>query len=190
MSGPARVVPSAATSGRLRSGEVLVWDPLVRIFHWSLVASFAIAFLSGDDFERIHIWAGYVVLGLVAFRVLWGFIGPRHARFSDFVCAPRQVLAYVLDLVRFRAKRTLGHNPAGGAMIVALLLMLLATGGSGYLLTLPDYTRAKWLKELHEVLANATLGLVVLHVAGVLFSSLVHQENLVRAMITGRKRAE
>lgn len=170
--------------------EVVVWDPLVRIFHWSLVAAFSIAFATGDDANRIHILAGYTVLGLLAFRIVWGFIGPRHARFIDFVYSPRHVIVYLRDLIAGKAKRVLGHNPAGGAMIMALIMMLLATGGSGHLLTLPEYSRAKWLEEVHEVLANLTLGLVVLHVAGVLFSSFVHGENLIRAMITGRKRAE
>ena len=177
-------------TSRETSSEVMVWDPLVRVLHWSLVTAFAVAFATGDDFERLHIAAGYVVLGLVAFRVVWGFIGPRHARFSDFVRSPRIVIGYLGDVMRMRAQRTLGHNPAGGAMVVALLLMLLATAGTGYALTLPDYSRAKWLKEGHEVLANATLGFVVVHVTGVLVSSFVHGENLIKAMITGRKRAE
>lgn len=170
--------------------EVVVWDPLVRIFHWSLVAAFSIAFATGDDFERIHIVAGYVVLGLVAFRIVWGFIGPRYARFSDFIYSPRHLIAYMRDLLAGQAKRVLGHNPAGGTMIMALLLMLLATGATGHILTLPEYSRIKWLEEVHELLANLTLGLAVLHVAGVLFSSFLHRENLIRAMITGRKRAE
>ena len=168
---------------------VKVWDPLVRLFHWSLVALFAVAFATGEHLERVHILFGYGVLGLIAFRIVWGFVGNRHARFSDFVCGPGTVISYTRDMIAGRAERCLGHNPAGAIMIVALLTMLTATGVSGYLLTTPTYWHVKWVEALHEVTANVTLGLVGLHVAGVLVSSLMHRENLVLAMITGRKRA-
>ena len=180
--GPSTPAPAEA--------EVRVWDPLVQIFHWSLVAAFTVALVTGEHLERLHIPAGYAVMGLIAFRVVWGFIGPRHARFSDFVFPLATVVAYLRDMVLGRAKRTLGHSPAGGAMVIALLVMLAITSGTGYALTLPDFSRSKWIKELHEITANATLGLVLLHVAGVLVSSFLHRENLIRAMFTGRKRAE
>ncbi len=173
--------PAAAT--------VKVWDPLVRVFHWSLVALFALAFATGDEIERVHIIAGYGVMALIAVRLLWGLAGSRHARFTDFVRGPATVLAYLRDTVSGRAPRYLGHNPAGGMMIVALLVMLTATGVSGYMMTTPTYWHVKWVEELHEVTANLTLGLVALHVLGVLVSSLAHRENLVVAMFTGRKRA-
>jgi cytochrome b len=169
--------------------EVRVWDPFVRIFHWGLVASFTVAFVTGEHFERLHFAAGYAVMALIAFRVVWGFVGPRHARFSDFVRLPTKVMVYLGDMARGRATRTLGHNPAGGAMVVALLVMLAITSGTGYALTLPDISRSKWIKELHEISGNATLALAVLHVAGVLVTSVLYRENLVRAMFTGRKRA-
>lgn len=167
--------------------EVRVWDPLVRIFHWSLVAAFTVAFVTGEHFERLHIMAGYAVAGLIAFRVVWGFVGSRHARFSDFVYPPAALIAYLRDMVRGRPVRTLGHNPAGGAMV---LVMLAITSATGYALTLTDFSRSKWMKELHEIAANATLGSVALHVAGVLVSSVLHREDLIRAMFTGCKRAE
>lgn len=113
--------------------EVKVWDPLVRIFHWLLVAAFTVAYLTGDDESDLHVWMGYAILALLAIRVLWGFVGSRHARFSDFVFAPSTVIAYAKDAVMGRAKRYLGHNPLGGAMVVALLICLLATGATGYL---------------------------------------------------------
>lgn len=188
------MAPRADTNGssgrQPANDEVKVWDPLVRVFHWSLVAAFAVAFVTGEHFERLHIAAGYVVAGLVAFRLIWRFVGTRHAHFSDFVYPPATVIAYLRDLASGRAKRTLGHSPAGGAIVVALLGMLAISSGTGYALTLPDFTRSRWTKELHEIAADATLALVVLHVAGVLVSSVLHRENLVRAMITGRKRAE
>jgi len=111
--------------------EVKIWDPLVRIFHWSLVATFAIAYLTGDEESRLHELAGYAVLGLVAMRIVWGFVGTRYARFRDFVYRPSTVAAYAKSMLAGKPKRYLGHNPLGGAMIVALLVALLATGATG-----------------------------------------------------------
>lgn len=184
------------------SGVVQVWDPLVRVFHWSLVASFAVAWLSGEgEALSLHVGAGYVIGGLILFRLLWGFVGPTHARFRDFVFSPAQVFAYTRDLLRRQARRYLGHNPLGGAMVVALLVMLaLATvsglaayaakEGAGPLagvVPVGPKDKQEVFEEVHEVLSNITLILVFFHIAGVLVSSLVHRENLVRAMITGRK---
>jgi cytochrome b len=167
---------------------VPVWDPLVRVFHWSLVAAYATAWLS-DGEHATHRLAGYLVLGLVVFRLAWGFVGSPHARFADFVPSPRRLLAYLRDLRRGRAERHLGHNPAGGAMIVAMLALLLALGFTGWLQTTVSFWGVGWVEELHEFLANASLVLVGLHLLGVALSSLLHRENLVRAMITGRKPA-
>ncbi|BCU05332.1 cytochrome b/b6 domain-containing protein [Allochromatium tepidum] len=186
------------------SERIRVWDPLVRVFHWSLVAGFATAFIVEDDLLGVHVWAGYLVLTLVAVRLVWGLIGTRYARFSDFVRGPGAVLAYLRDVVSLRAPRYLGHNPAGGAMILLLLISVAATGISGLALygaeefagPLADVMRglpAFWgdvLEETHEVLANLTLGLILIHVAGVLVSSLLHHENLIGAMISGYKRKE
>ena len=106
---------------------IAVWDPLIRIGHWTIVLAFAVAYLSGEDLLTVHVWAGYVVGAVVLIRVIWGFIGPTRVRFTDFVYAPRAILAYVGDLLRSRASRYIGHSPAGGAMVVALLAMLAAT---------------------------------------------------------------
>ena len=171
------------------AAAVRVWDPLVRLFHWSLVTSFAVAWLS-EEGESLHDGAGYVVLALVAVRVVWGFVGSRHARFRDFVPTPAALLAYLRRMLAARAERHLGHNPAGGAMIVALLAMLVLTAGSGWLMTTDRFWGVGWVEELHEIAAWLTLVMVAAHVAGVVFSSFAHRENLVRAMITGRKRAE
>lgn len=183
--------------------RVKVWDPFVRVFHWTLVGSFFLAWLTEDDLLGLHVWAGYTVLGLIVLRILWGFIGTRHARFSDFVFSPGTVRRYLKDVLWFRARRYLGHNPAGGAMILALLFSLLLTGLTGVALLGAAENAgplAGWLgahpgleeplEEVHEFFANLTLGLVVLHVAGVVWESLVHRENLVRAMIDGYKRAD
>ena len=184
--------------------EVVVWDPLVRVFHWSLVASFTTAYLSGEgDVLSLHVWSGYLIGGLILFRLLWGFVGPRHARFADFVFAPAVVLAYTRDLLRGKAQRTLGHNPLGGVMVLALLAMLSlsvltgviyygaeeAAGPLAGLMHGTSHGTGEALKELHEIISNLCVLLVALHIGGVLVSSLLHRENLVRAMITGRKRA-
>lgn len=174
--------------GATPPATVKVWDPFVRVFHWSLALLFVLAYVTGDVAEQVHIIIGYAIAGLIALRVIWGFIGPHHARFSSFVRSPREVLRYLRDAATVRAQRHLGHNPAGGTMIIALLVMLTGTGITGYLMTTDTFWGAKWVEEVHEAFANLIVGLVILHVVGVLFSSLVHGENLVRAMITGRKR--
>ena len=167
---------------------VKVWDPFLRVFHWSLATLFLVAYLTGDEIERVHIVAGYTIAGLVGLRIVWGFFGPAHARFSNFVRPPRDVLAYLRDVALFRAPRYLGHNPAGGAMIIALLVMLIGTSTTGYLLTTDAFWGSKWAAEVHEVFANLTVGLIVFHVVGVVLASYEHRENLVKSMITGRKR--
>ncbi len=197
-------VDSLNTDTANPSEKVRVWDPLVRIFHWSLAAGFATAFIVENDLLGVHVWAGYLVLALIATRLVWGVIGTEHARFGDFVRGPGQVLAYVKDALRFRAPRYLGHNPAGGAMVIALLLSVAATGLTGMALYgaeelsgplaglmsgLPA-SSGEVLEEVHEVLANLTLGLILLHIVGVVFSSLSHRENLIGGMITGWKRRE
>jgi cytochrome b len=194
--------------------EIKVWDIGVRVGHWSLVALFTVAYLSGEgEVETLHAWAGYAILGIVALRIVWGFVGTKHARFSDFVFGWRATAAYARSLLSFRPKHYLGHNPLGGWMIVALLATLLVVCWSGLELyavegkgplaqaTLAPVAEARadddeknsaheslW-EDVHEALANFCLLLVILHIAGALGASLIHRENLVRAMITGRKRA-
>ncbi|MFB9148840.1 cytochrome b/b6 domain-containing protein [Roseovarius ramblicola] len=203
--------PDAGTDRKVR-----VWDPLVRVFHWSLVAAFAVAWLSAEDLDTVHEIAGYVVAGLVAVRLVWGLVGSRYARFAQFLKGPRATLAYLGELTRGKERRYLGHNPAGAAMIVALLVALSGTAFTGWLLEEPDRiamlpsmpaivapARAdedgeygeygegggEIVEEAHEVLANLMLLLVALHVAGVVLASFRHNENLARAMVTGDKRA-
>lgn len=181
--------------------RIRVWDPFVRIFHWILVPLFFTAYLAEDDFLTIHVMAGYTVMILVLFRILWGFTGPGYARFSDFIFHPRVVLAYLRDLLTFRAKRYIGHGPAGGTMVIALLISLLLTTLSGLALYgTEEYSgplaafmiglSSGWsdlLEEAHEFFATFTLVLVVIHIMGVTLSSLVHRENLVKSMFTGYK---
>jgi cytochrome b len=202
----------------------MVWDPIVRYGHWALVAAFAIAYLSAEEEggtpHELHVWGGYVVGAIVVLRILWGLVGPTYARFSDFVCGPIAAIRYFIDLLRGRARRYLGHSPAGGAMVIALLVCLagaVATGvvaygerGKGPLAAdgtvMTTVAHAEENKatgvgeaegaeggksivgEVHGVLANLTLALVVLHVLGVGLASYAHRENLVGAMVSGRKR--
>jgi cytochrome b len=176
--------------GDMPPATVKVWDPFVRVFHWSLVGLFALAYVTGDEVQRVHNAAGYAIAALLALRIVWGFIGPQHARFNEFVRTPRKALAYLKDVLLLRPRRYMGHNPAGGLMVIALVAMLAATSLTGYMMTTDAYWGSKALEELHEFLANATVALVFLHVLGVLAASFQHRENLVRAMITGRKRAD
>ncbi|MBI4183453.1 MAG: cytochrome b/b6 domain-containing protein [Proteobacteria bacterium] len=167
---------------------VEVWDPFVRLFHWTLVAAYAVSYLTGDELKGLHVAAGYLVLGLIGVRLVWGVVGPRLARFTSFVRPPREVLDYLGAMLAGRAPRYLGHNPAAGTMIVLLLALLTLTALTG-IAAEGEGILAKAFEEVHEALADLSLGLVALHVAGVAASSLYHGENLVKAMLTGRKRA-
>ena len=138
---------------------VRVWDPVVRLFHWSLAAAFLGAFLIERP-RDLHEALGYVALGAVAVRLVWGFAGSRHARFADFLPSPRRLLDYLGAALRGSEPRYLGHNPAGGAMVVALLAMVVLTGATGWLMGTDAFFGENWLEELHEGAATATLGLV------------------------------
>lgn len=214
------------------NSTIKVWDLGVRLFHWMLVAAFVIAYATQDDLEQLHIYAGYTVLGLIIFRVLWGFVGTKYARFSNFVRSPGAVAGYLRSLLTANPKHYVGHNPAGGWMIVALLISLLVVTISGLKLYAVEEGRGplagvdlqmslvatayakrgreddddherrgkrhreeqednegeEMWEELHESAVNFTLLLIALHLAGVAISSLLHKENLVQAMITGRKK--
>lgn len=208
--------------------RVRVWDLFVRVFHWTVAVAFFVAYFTEDDLLTVHVWAGYTIGVLVVMRILWGFVGPKHARFRDFVCGPFKAWKYLIDLITFRARRYVGHSPAGGVMVLLLLTGLLATvwtglelhaveNNAGPLATVSTESptaaivapiplalasederedaegengeKEEFWEELHEVLANLTLFLVILHVGGVVLASLVHRENLVRSMITGDKKA-
>lgn len=160
----------------------------MRVFHWGLVACFLTAYLSGDDYETLHLVAGYTAAALVTARVAGGFIGTGYARFAQFIRSPRVVLAYLNDILHGRETRFLGHNPAGGAMIVALLLTMSLICLTGWLLT-DIYWGSARMEMVHEWLTNLALGLIALHVGGVVLASVRHRENLVASMLTGRKRA-
>ena len=168
---------------------VKVWDPFVRLFHWMLAGGIAIAWLSAEEWDALHEWTGYLIAGLLAARLIWGLISSRYARFSRFVRSPAVVRAYLRDMLKGREKRYLGHNPAGAAMILALIAVIAATALTGWMGTLDRFWGIEWVEEIHETLANLILVLVAVHLAGIALASLRHRENLVRAMIVGRKRA-
>ena len=189
--------PSQTSAPRI---QIRVWDGFVRVFHWTLVSAFFVAYLTEDDLLTVHVWAGYVVGVLIVARLIWGFVGPPHARFCDFVYGPATTLRYLRDLILFRAERHLGHSPAGGAMVVLLLVLLTLTVATGLVVYGGDqqagplagmFTKStgEAVEELHELLANVTLAFVFAHIIAVVFASLVHRENLIRAMITGKKRS-
>lgn len=199
-----------------QAGAVRVWDLVVRTLHWSLVVGFVAAYASGDDESRVHAVLGYVVLGIVAVRVVWGFVGTKYARFTDFVRGREETRRYARSLLARRPIHYVGHNPLGGWMIVALLVTLLATcwtgleaeavEGRGPLARAPGVVtiaaahedrarhggrqrsgKDKFWGEAHEVLAHLALALVLVHIGGVLVGSALHRENLIKAMITGVK---
>lgn len=169
--------------------RVLVWDAPVRVMHWLLVASFAGAWLTAESehWRLVHVTLGYTMAALVALRIVWGFVGTRHARFADFVRGPAAAWRYVVALLNGRPEHHAGHNPAGALAIVALLAGIGVTAASGW--ATYDELGGHWLEELHEGAANFLLVLVGVHLAGVVVGSLAHRENLVAAMFTGRKHA-
>ena len=175
--------------GAPAQATIRVWDPVVRLFHWGLVASFAIAWISADEWQDLHEVAGYVAGGLIAVRLVWGLIGTRYARFWQFVRRPATVIGYLGDMLKGREARYIGHNPAGGAMVLALIGCMAVLVATGWIGTLDAFWGVEWVEEVHETFANLLLALVGLHVLGVIWASLKHGESLVRAMITGRKKA-
>jgi cytochrome b len=212
-----------------------VWSPLIRIGHWTLVIAFFTAYFTEDDFMNLHAWAGYIVGMYLLIRILWGFVGGTYARFSSFIYSPTKIIGYLKNLIARKPQHYIGHNPAGGAMVIALLVSLIGTTLTGMKLyaieenkgpfaitaqqaqlkiqSVSLITEAKaeedndegeeskdldiehkadkqaeeFWEELHELFANLTLLLVFLHVGGVIVSSIIDKEKLVKAMITGKK---
>ena len=171
-----------------KPGSVRVWDLPVRVLHILLIAGFFGAWLTRHVRGPWHEWLGYGVLAVITVRLLWGFVGSRYARFSQFVRAPGATWRYTRSTVSGTQPRFLGHNPLGAWMILALLCTILGICVSGWLYTTDRYWGVEWVEELHDTLTNIGLGLISLHVAGVLFGSWHDRENLIGAMLHGRKR--
>lgn len=179
--------PVESATAQPAARKVLVWDAPVRVFHWLMVLSFAGAYLTAESerWRLLHVTLGYTLAGLLAFRVVWGLVGTRHARFASFVCGPAVVARYLRSLVNGQPEHHVGHNPAGALAIVALLGLAGLVTAAGWA-TYNDLG-GEWLGELHEGAANVMLAVVGVHVAGVLVGSWMHGENLVGAMFSGRK---
>lgn len=167
--------------------RILVWDVPVRVFHWLMVLSFAGAYVTAESerWRLLHVTLGYTMAGLVAFRIVWGMVGSRYARFSSFVRGPAAVLRYLRALKGPRPEHHTGHNPAGALAIVAMLGLALLITASGW--AVYNEVGAEWWEDVHELAGNAMLALVGVHIAGVLLASRLHHENLVGSMVTGRK---
>lgn len=169
--------------------SVKVWDWPVRVFHWTLAASVIGAYVTGEseDFERLHHTLGWVAAGLIAFRVVWGLVGTRYARFSEFMRGPAQVWSYIKSLRSHAPQHFVGHNPVGAVAVILLMALVALSVYTGWL-ALAD-NAAEWTEEAHEIAANTLITVVLVHVIGVLWSSRTHGENLLKAMLTGRKTA-
>lgn len=167
--------------------KILIWDIPTRIGHWSLVAAFILSFITGDseEWRLFHVAAGYAVGGALVFRVFWGVTGTRYARFTSFLFSPRQAFSYLGELLKGKPSHWLGHNPAGSYAIYILMLLGFATVASGF--AVYAEIGGEWLEDAHDVLSYSMLGMVGIHVLGVIVSSWAHHENLVRSMVNGYK---
>lgn len=177
-------VPAAASS---EAATLSVWDPLVRIVHWTVVIGCLLNLFVLED--ELHDIVGYIVAGAMAVRIVWGFVGSKYARFSDFVRGPGTVATYIADNIRGRAPRYIGHNPAASWMMLALIALVVAVSITGYMMGTDRFWGEEWLEELHEWIGNAILVLALIHAGAAIVESWRHKENLVWAMVTGRKRA-
>ena len=168
--------------------SILVWDVPTRVFHWLLVICFAGAWLSSESerLQMIHYAFGYSAIALVLFRLVWGLIGTKYARFTQFIKGPKQILSHFKDALSGNRHAIVGHNPAGGLVMVALMLIILLIGLTGYL-SVKEYL-GDFMSEAHEAIASLALALVIIHVAAAVIMSLLQKENLVRAMVNGKKQ--
>ncbi|AZZ95242.1 cytochrome B [Hahella sp. KA22] len=167
---------------------VRVWDPLVRLFHWTLATACILNLWVLEDGSSWHEWVGYYAGGAIAIRVLWGFIGTPYARFRSFFPTPTRLKNYVGALMSGKPAETVGHNPMGGLMILALMFLVAALAVSGWMMSLDAFWGEDWLEEIHEGLANALMALMLIHIAAVSLYSRFGKENLIAAMVTGKKQ--
>jgi cytochrome b len=172
----------------MQQSTVTIWDPYVRIFHWCLVLSFVVAWISPDSWMDLHHWAGYAATALILLRVLWGLKGSHYARFSQFLRERGETLDYLTSLTERDEPRYLGHNPAGALMVVGLIIVVSVTSITGWMYTLDTFWGVGWVEELHEIASHLMLIMVVAHILGVIYASVRHRENLVYSMLTGKKR--
>ncbi len=169
------------------SEKQYVWDPLVRLFHWSLVALIAAQIFVIDEESDLHVTLGYVIAALIAFRLLWGFVGTRHARFSDFPPNPQAAMGQLSDMASGRHKEYRGHNPLGALMIYNLLASIALIALTGYMMGTPRYFGIEWVEEVHEMLVVWLQVSIVVHITAVILESRRSRVNLPKAMVTGYK---
>ena len=178
--------PRGVTADR-RAGVQPVWDRFVRFFHWALVACVSFNYCIMDDGRLLHQWVGYSAFALVIARIVWGFVGSRHARFSDFFPTPCRVWGHVCELGAGTHRPAAGHNPLGGLMMLALMATVLALGITGWMQTLDAYWGEAWLQDLHEAVGNVLIGLATLHAIAAIVMGRLERTRLVQAMVTGVK---
>lgn len=166
--------------------KIRVWDPLVRILHWGLVIC-VFSNLFNESGYPVHRILGMTASVIVFVRLIWGFVGPRYARFSDWFPTPSKLIPYLKALMRNEAPRHIGHNPAGAVMMLLLLALVLGLGTTGFLSTTDAFYESEVLLEMHETLAGMLVGAIILHVAAALYESWRHRENLIGSMLHGDK---
>ena len=170
--------------------ETPVWDIITRIFHWLLVLAYCTAHLTAEEWDTAHEYIGYIILGLVTFRIIWGFVGPGNTQFSVFVKSPGIIKVHLANILTGQHTAEAGHNPAGGAMVLILLVWLGLTGITGWLSTTISGNVAELLEKSHEFLGEYSLVLIALHIAGVIVMSVIERQNLANSMIDGKKHLE
>ena len=167
--------------------KVEVWDVFVRVFHWALVSCIFINYFVMDDGEILHQWLGYTASALVCWRIVWGFVGSRYARFSDFFSTPAKIKKHLENLKAGRHDDYPGHNPVGALMMLALMALVLSLGVTGYMQVSDAFWGVEWVQELHEALASALIACAGLHALAAIVMGRIERTNLVRAMLTGVK---
>ncbi|WP_316179695.1 cytochrome b/b6 domain-containing protein [Bradyrhizobium sp. SZCCHNRI1009] len=186
--GPAQRSVVSPTPANSRPGSVAVWDFPLRVWHWSLAGFVLVACVTPNTFDRLHRLAGYAVIGLVAFRLIWGLIGSRHSLFARIGLKLRAAPQYIVGMLRGETGRYLGLNPAGAAMLVVMLALLIVSTISGVMQVSVRFFGVGWIEQAHALSSNAIIALIAVHVLGTVWMSLLQRENLMRAMVTGRKR--
>lgn len=169
------------------SRTIVVWDVFVRIFHWSIVTGFLLNYFVIEDSNVWHDAIGYYILLMILLRFLWGFVGSHHAKFKNFIPDVRSLLAYLTDLLHFRERDYPGHNPAGAVMICVMISLMLTICISGWMMGLDQFWGEEWVEDLHYYSSSALLYLMFVHVAGVVYASFRHKQNLILSMVNGRK---
>lgn len=167
--------------------SIYVWDRFVRIFHWSLVSCVLLDYFVIDDGETIHQWLGYAACILVLARIVWGFIGSKYARFSDFLPTPTRIMKHLRQMINGAQDEHIGHNPLGAIMMLALIALVLSLGVTGFMQGLDAYWGVEWLMDLHNTLANILIAFAVVHALAAIVMSRIEHTNLIKAMITGIK---